>query len=143
MRMGGHVVFAAAIALTATACASRLFSTDTTSRGPEPTESVMSSPSSSVDVVSTTAGSLPVPIQPANCSDLALGPVSLSDPRFDRVTEISNRLKAYGVSGFYVGAGASCDVTVTAGDLPPDIVEWLRSLRPPITLELGREIRTL
>ena len=145
MRTIVDLLFASVLAMTASACAANPNSADAIGRSHETTESVTSASafSTSVDVVPTTAEVVARPNQPANCSDLAVGPVSLSDPRFERVTEISNQLKAYGVSGFYVGAGASCDVSVTAGDLPPDIVEWLRSLQPTITLELGHEVRPL
>lgn len=141
MRTVGSVLFASIMALAATACVATHSSVSRAGRPHETTEPATSS--SFVGVVPTTAELLAPPRQPATCSDVAVGPVSFSDPRFDRVTEISNQLKARGVVGFYVGLGASCGVTVVAGDLPVDIVDWLRALRPPVTLELGQQVRAL
>jgi hypothetical protein len=92
----------------------------------------------------TSTANLPLPSgEASDCDDLASGTVSLADPRLDRVNQISNRLKEFGASGFSVGVGASCVVTVTAGELRPEILEWLGSLRPAVKLELGQPVRAL
>lgn len=139
MRTVINVLFTCVIAMAATACASRFPSADTT-RPPQTTTPAATSSSS---VSRTTAEPSNPPNQLANCSNAASGPVFPSDSRFDRVTEVSNQLKGLGASGFYVGLGTACEVIVIAGDLPPDVVEWLRSLRPSVTLELGQQVRSL
>ena len=65
--------------MTASACAANPNSADAIGRSHETTESVTSASASStsVDVVPTTAEVVARPNQPANCSDLAVGPVSL------------------------------------------------------------------
>ena len=61
-----------------------------------------------------------------------------------RSREVSAGLIKRGVRDFSVRPNPrTCDIIVSAASLPNDVLDWLRSLNPPISVSLGGETKPL